>query len=84
MSKTYGVKVPFAGYVYTEVDAANEAEAEEKGYDKACEEINSADKLWNAIEEWDFHKAIVKGNILYPSQNEVEADLVWEKENEEK
>jgi hypothetical protein len=77
VGKTYDVKVPFSGYVYVQVEAQNKEEAEEKGYKEACDGINTADKLWNSIEEWDFYKKIVEGNICYASQWEVEAEEAW-------
>jgi hypothetical protein len=52
--KRYSVLVPFTGCVEVEVEANDKEEAKRLGYEKACEEIESADTLWDNISEWDF------------------------------
>jgi hypothetical protein len=78
--KRYSVLVPFTGCVEVEVEANDKEEAKRLGYEKACEEIESADTLWDNISEWDFCEIIIEGNVFNGIQNETEAMEIYSKE----
>lgn len=61
----YTVAVPITGIAYVEVKADSEDDA-------INEALNSEDLTIDKIEEWDAHRAVCKGNVLYAMQNEAE------------
>lgn len=67
----YNVKVPFTGFVEVEVEADTEKEAKEKFWEM---EIGYLTDSRITYHEWDFHKIICKGNILYATKNEMEVE----------
>lgn len=64
----YGVSIPVAGFVYTEVEADSEKEAIEKAFD--------VDHTPDDIEEWGIYEKIVSGNVLHVPLNEAEAEKI--------
>jgi len=62
--KTYGVEIPFTGYIYVEVEAKNTDEAKEKAFD------TDFDK--SEIMSLDYHEHITKGNICNAAKNDIE------------
>jgi hypothetical protein len=78
----YNVTVPFAGYLVMEIEADDAAMAEEIAFD-ANVHIDCATDQREEIEfvdvgEWDLHKQIVRGNVLYASQNAIEIEEIVE------
>ena len=57
MSKTYVVSVPITGVIYVEVEAENEDEAINLA-------MESEDLTLKAVEEWEPHRRVVKGNVF--------------------
>lgn len=71
MSKNlYGVSLPVTGYIYVEVEASTEEEAQELAFAK---EHKTED-----IEEWDVCQSIVQGNIFCGTLNTVDVDYIKE------
>ena len=66
--KTYGVSIPITGTVYIEVTAKTEEDAIDKAF--------MSDLTLDNVESWDTHKHIVKGNVFYGEQNEVDIQEV--------
>ncbi len=79
--KRYGVVVPFTGTVYVEVAAKDAVDAIEKAL--RSEDLNLKKALSDGTLEVEFHKQIVKGNVLYASQNEAEVVDEFEEEDDE-
>lgn len=67
--KTFGVTLPITGYLYLEVQAANEAEALQRAMDDHCRDD---------IEEWEACEVVVEGNIFYGRKNHAEVELLDE------
>jgi hypothetical protein len=68
----YGVRVPYCGYAYVEVEADNEEEAIEKALE--------TEDLFDMIEEGEFHKRITEGNIFIGILDEAEVDELEDEE----
>lgn len=65
--KKWGVRLPVSGYVYVEVEAADEDAAIEAAFDAAFDARD--------IEEWEVHRDIVQGNVC--------SAVLWSAEAEE-
>jgi hypothetical protein len=63
----YAVTFPIAGTVTVQVEAQNEDEAIEKGWEKIGDD--DADVTWEA------HTQIVTGNVFHGTSNNIEVDL---------
>lgn len=71
--KTYGVKIPIAGHIYVEVEAANEDEAIEKAFEQ--------DFTVDNIESWETLEQFNKGNVCYcPHPWGAEAEIIDDNE----
>ena len=68
---TYTVAVPMTGVIYVQV----QAESEEEALGKA---LDSEQLTLENLEEWEAHKQITRGNVLYAIQNEIEVVEVSE------
>lgn len=64
--KNYQVTVPITGIAFISVQAESEQEAIQKAMDNVT---------INEVESWEAHEHIVKGNVFYGVQNEVECEL---------
>jgi hypothetical protein len=65
--KTYNVCLPLTGTIWVTV----EAESEEAAIEAA---LCSEDAKTENIEEWQTHRQICKGNVLYADTNEAYAE----------
>lgn len=63
--KTYTVAVPMTGVIYVNVEADTDAEAIEKA-------LQSEDLKLDNVEEWEYHKKVVQGNVFHGVQREIE------------
>jgi hypothetical protein len=72
MSKTYYVKIPFAGYVGLEVEADDEESAIEAALDKAAMTCEGRDGT--EVQEWEFLEYVVQGNVCAAPLWEAEAE----------
>lgn len=61
----YVVAVPVTGVIYKEVCADSEEEAVETA-------LNELDYELEDIEEWEIHRHVVKGNVCYATQWDIE------------
>lgn len=61
----YLVTLPLTGTISVEVDAEDEESA-------ITAALASEDVIVTNIEEWEVHRQICRGNVLYASQNEAE------------
>lgn len=67
--KKLSVAVPFTGVCYVNVEVSDDANSDEiieAAFDS--EDLHLGD---DADFEWDVHKSICKGNVLYAQQNEI-------------
>ena len=67
MSK-YGVSIPVTGYIYVEVDADSEEEAENLAL--------NMDLTIDSIESWSPCRSVVQGNVCSAELREIEAELL--------
>lgn len=67
--KKYNVVIPIAGIICIEVDAENEEEALQKGF-------NSEELTLDNVAKWDAYEKIVEGNCLHVNVNEAYAEEI--------
>ncbi len=72
MTKTYGVSIPIAGYIYIEVDAENKDEAATKAFDEMGE--MSQEEWYGLIQELECYEKLVQGNVCYAYHTRVEVE----------
>ncbi len=70
--KKYGVQVPFAGHFYVEVEADNEADAQEL----ALQENPFDEKSEATIEEVEYFSQMNRGNISYCTLSEISIEEI--------
>lgn len=67
--KKYNVVIPIVGIICIEVDAENEKEALQKGF-------NSEELTLDNVAEWDAYEKIVEGNCLHVNVNKAYAEEI--------
>jgi hypothetical protein len=76
LTKTFNVEFPFSGSVHLQVEAEDPEDAKIKGFEKACGsemriDIPESKEIY--INEWQFHKKIVEGNVCHATCWEIHA-----------
>lgn len=73
--KEYSIIYPFAGHLYFNVEANNEAEAIEKCHELMEKCSDSGKSIMEEFDgEWETYQKIVEGNICYVSPYEIDIE----------
>jgi len=71
---TYSVLVPFTGSMLVQVEADNSEEAKKAAF--------AVDFDIDSVHELEMHEHVVRGNVFYGVQNDIEVDLIDDDEED--